>query len=216
MSNSNTVFIGIDPTAGRRPLNYAVLDGRLALVAQGAGSLDSVLAAVSGYGTAVCAIDAPQSPNGGLLAQPGVRVRHGLRPHSTTWSQYKVCEYVLRQHGISIYNTPLAAAEAKAWMQLGWQLYERLRGLGYAPLATAGTEAAKPFIEVHPHACFTSLLGHFPYKKNTLEGRMQRQLLLEDCGVQVPDVMEVFEEITRHRLLAGTLEFRGLLSHDEL
>jgi predicted nuclease with RNAse H fold len=216
MVDSRTVFIGIDPTAGRRPLNYAVLDGRLRIVAQGQGNLEAVVAAVSRHELAVCAVDAPQSPNGGLLAQPETRQRYGLRPDSTAWSQFKVCEYLLRQHGIGIYNTPLEASEAKSWMRLGWQLYDRLRELGYRLLSADDSDVPRAFIEVHPYASYTSLLGHFPYKKDTLEGRLQRQLLLEDCGVDVPAALEVFEEITRHRVLAGALEYRGLLSHDEL
>ncbi len=213
---TGTVFIGIDPTAGRRPIHYVVLDSRLRVLAQKDGNLDSVVEAVGQYETAVCAVDAPQSPNGGLLTQPEVRQQYGLRPYTTTWSQFKVCEYLLRQHGIGIYNTPLEAVEAHSWMQLGWELYERLRGQGYQPHARAQPSAPKTYVEVHPHACFTVLLGRFPYKKNTMEGRLQRQLLLDECGVDVPDAMQVFEEITRHRVLAGQLEYRGLLAHDEL
>jgi hypothetical protein len=216
MADSQTVFVGIDPTAGRRPLHYAVLDSRLQIVAQGEGSPAAVLDAVSAFERAVCAIDAPQSPNGGLLAQPESRQRYGLPPYTTTWSQFKVCEFVLRRHGIGIYNTPLETAEAKAWMRLGWELYESLRALGFEPLRTVGAGAARTYVEVHPHACFTALLGHLPYKKNTFEGRLQRQLLLEECGVSVPAALDVFEEITRHRLLAGTLDYQGLLSHDQL
>jgi len=216
MPDSDTVYIGIDPTAGRRPIHYAVLDGRLRLVAMGQGDLESVLAAVGAYESAVCAVDAPQSPNGGLLARPEVRVRYGLRPEATTWSQFKVCEYQLRQHGIGIYNTPLDAAAAKRWMRLGWVLYERLRGIGYGLFRPDGARPPRSFVEVHPHACFTVLLGHFPYRKNTLEGRLQRQLILADCRVEVPDALETLEEITRHRLLTGALEFHSLLTHDQL
>ena len=216
MIDSRTVFIGIDPTAGRRPLNFAVLDSRLRILAQGEGNLEAVAAAVAGYESAVCAVDAPQSPNGGLLTLPEARQRYGLRPYSTTWSQFKVCEYLLRQHGIGIYNTPPEEAAVKAWMRVGWTLYDRLRGHGYQPLGPAAADAPRTFLEVHPHACYTVLLGHLPYNKNTLEGRLQRQLVLAEKGVDVPDAMEVFEEITRHRVLAGTLEFRDLLTHDQL
>jgi predicted RNase H-like nuclease len=202
-------------------MHYVALDSRLHILEQRDGNLEAVLEAVARYESAVCAVDAPQSPNGGLLAQPEVRQQYGLRPYSTTWSQFKVCEFLLRQHGIGIYNTPLEAAEAHSWMQLGWELYDRLRGQGYQPHSPeeppAGeTRPPKTYIEVHPHACFTVLLDRFPYKKTTLVGRLQRQLLLYECRVDVPDPMEVFEEVTRHRLLAGTLEFRGLLTHDEL
>ena len=102
MADTHPVYIGIDPTAGRRPLNYAVLDDRLRILAQGEGSLEAVLEAVQGYAAAVVAVDAPQSPNSGLLAQPEVRQHFGLRPYATTWSQFKVCEYLLRRHGIGM------------------------------------------------------------------------------------------------------------------
>ena len=216
MPESKTVYIGIDPTAGRRPVNYAVLDSRLRTIALGAGDLQTVMAAIGGYESAVCAVDAPQSPNGGLLTQPEVRLRYGLRPDATTWSQFKVCEYRLRRHGIGIYSTPSDANAAKPWMRLGWELYDRLRAAGYSALLPGEPGAAKAYIEVHPHACFTVLLGHVPYKKNTLEGRLQRQLILADQGLDVPDALEVLEEITRHRLLEGMLEFRSLLTHDQL
>ncbi|MBI3763545.1 MAG: DUF429 domain-containing protein, partial [Chloroflexi bacterium] len=179
-----TVYIGIDPTAGRRPIHYAVLDEKLRIVAQGEGDLEAVLAVVGGYESAVCAVDAPQSPNGRLLAEPEVRQRLGLLPYTTVWAQFKVCEYLLRRHGIGIYNTPSDVNAAKRWMRVGWELYDRLRAAGYT-LFKNGT--AKGYVEAHPHACFTTLLGHLPYKKNTLEGRLQRQLILAECDVDVPD-----------------------------
>src|SRR2546425_80840 len=109
------VFIGIDPTAGRRPMNYAVLDGMLRALVRAAG-------------------------------------------------------------------------------------FER-----YAP----DSAAPRQVLEVHPHACFTVLLGHLPTPKNTLEGRLQRQLVLYRAGVGVPDPMQALEELTAHHLLAGTMELPG-------
>ena len=209
------VYIGIDPTAGRRPIHYAVLDEKLRIVAQGEGDLETVLAVVGKHESAVCAVDAPQSPNGALLSRPEVREKYGLRPDATTWAQFKVCEYLLRQRGIGIYNTPAEAATAKGWMKLGWELYDRLITAGFA-LHRISPELPRTYLEVHPHASFTTLLGHLPYKKDTLEGRLQRQLLLADLEVDVPDAMAAFEEITRHRLLTGTLDYRGLLTHDQL
>jgi predicted RNase H-like nuclease len=69
---------------------------------------------------------------------------------------------------------------------------------------------------VYPHACFTTLLGCHPFPKYTLEGRIQRQLILYEQKVGVPDPMRVFEEITRHRLLKGTLPLDELYSPGEL
>jgi hypothetical protein len=39
----------------------------------------------------------------------------------------------------------------------------------------------------------------------TVEGRLQRQLALHERGLRIPDPMEYFEEITRHKLLNGIL-----------
>ena len=32
------IYLGIDPTAGRRPLNYAILDSKLNIVVEGSGA----------------------------------------------------------------------------------------------------------------------------------------------------------------------------------
>ena len=88
----DTVYIGIDPTAGRRPIDYAILDGDLHLVTRGLGKLDRVLDVVRGYPAAVVAIDAPQSLNAGLMASEARRQNYGLPLNTRTWADYKVCE----------------------------------------------------------------------------------------------------------------------------
>ena len=56
----------------------------------------------------------------------------------------------------------------------------------------------------------------FPYLKDTLEGRLQRQLLLYDEGVNIPDAMDWFEEVTRTHILRGEIRYNGVRTHDEL
>jgi predicted RNase H-like nuclease len=55
-----------------------------------------------------------------------------------------------------------------------------------------------------------------PFPKHTLEGRIQRQLILHALNINVPDAMLFFEEITRHRLLNGILPSENLYSPGEL
>jgi hypothetical protein len=43
-----------------------------------------------------------------------------------------------------------------------------------------------------------------------LEGRIQRQLILHNHGLDIPDPMRVFEEITRYRILKGTISLERL------
>lgn len=209
------IYLGIDPTAGRRPLNYAILDSKLNIVAEGSGHPDDLLRTIEPYPDIMCAVDAPIMPNKGLLSDPAKRAEVGLSPNKITYSQYRVCEYELKRRGINLYSTPAEVETAPKWMQAGWALYERLREIGFET-HTPESSASRQFFEVHPHATFTVRLGHVPYRKDTLEGRLQRQLLLLEEGLNLPDAMEVLEEITRHHLLSGTLELRALRTHDEL
>ncbi|MEK7275867.1 MAG: DUF429 domain-containing protein [Chloroflexota bacterium] len=98
-------------------------------------------------------------------------------------------------------------------MKAGWKLYDQLRAAGFQ---TYPASAPRTFFEAHPHATFTALLGVVPYDKATLEGRLQRQLLLYDEGVGVPDAMGFFEEITRHSILEGAIRLNGLRTHAQL
>ncbi len=50
----------------------------------------------------------------------------------------------------------------------------------------------------------------------TLEGRIQRELLLYELGFRIGDPMVFFEEITRHKLLHGLLPFELVYSPAQL
>ncbi len=211
---SERVFIGMDLTAGARAITYVALNARKRIVACADVDFNEAVAAVSACTCVVCAVDAPQTPNAGLLADPEYRARLGLSPRTSTYSSYKVCEWELKRRGIGLYNTPRDADEAPRWMQLGWRFYAALEAAGFV---TWPAEGARQMFEVHPHACFTVMLGWRPLKKMTLEGRLQRQMALYRAGVGVPDPMAVLEELTPHRLLTGDLSLDGLLlDHDTL
>src|SRR3989304_4241173 len=100
------IYLGIDPTAGRRPLNYAILDSKLNIVAEGSGHPDDLLRTIEPYPDIMCAVDAPIVPNKGLLSEPAKRAEVGLSPNKITYSRYRVCEYELRRRGINLYRTP--------------------------------------------------------------------------------------------------------------
>lgn len=212
----HTVYVGIDPTAGIRPMHYAVLDGDLRLVALSQGDMETVLAFVGGLDTAVVAVDAPQSPNQGRMLNPEVRRRYDLRPGSRTWGQWKECEYELRRRNIRLYSTPSSEKAAPTWVRQGFRLYRRLQAMGYRFFVKGEVPTTRTLIEVHPHACFSGLLGKRPFLKQTLEGRVQRQLLLYMQGVDLLDPLKALEEITRHHVLTGNLPLEGLHNHDEL
>ena len=208
------VFVGEDLTAGKRAITYVLMNDRRQVVERANTNFDGAVEAVTAYPEVMCAVDAPQSPNAGLMADPEYRARLGLPPNKPIYSNYIVCENELRRRGIGLYNTPRDPDRAPAWMHLGWRFYEALWAAG---LATWPDTADRLLFEVHAHACFTVMLGHRPFRKTTLEGRLQRQLALHRAEVEVPNPMAALEEITPRSLLAGNLTFGGLLyDHDTL
>jgi predicted nuclease with RNAse H fold len=213
---ADAVYIGIDPTAGKKPMHYAAIDNQLRLVAIDKGDLEDVLAFVAGQEQAVVAVDAPQSPNQGLMKRSDVRRRYNLDPDGVTWGQWKVCEYELRRSNIRLYNTPEKEEDARGWVRVGFMLFRRLDELGYRHFFVGDKLTERMMIEVHPHACFTVMLGLRPFLKPTLEGRLQRQLLLYLAGLDIPNPLRALEEITRHHLLESHLPIDCLFNHDQL
>jgi predicted nuclease with RNAse H fold len=206
------VYIGIDPTAGVRPMTLAALDSDLRILKLEDGPLDDLLQIVQQYPRCVCAVDAPIDHSHNLLSDQAYRERLGLKP-GISYTGYRICEYELRRRGIHIYKTPPDRSQAATWMREGWRLYDRLREIGFVAYPQAGP---RRMFETYPHAIYTMLIKKRPYRKTTLEGRLQRQLVLFEQGMGVPDAMDSLEEMTRHRLLVGELDLKGLQAEDEL
>jgi hypothetical protein len=214
MFYSNTTYIGIDPTAGDRPLTYIALDQDLGLLAIGQGDMEEVLAFVAGQRSAIVAVCAPSSPNKGLMDRAEVRDRLSPPPRPGRWRNFRVVEYQLRQHNIYMPQTSAKAEDCPRWMQQGFILYRRLEHLNYRGFPQK--EAAHQCLEVYPHACYAVLLEQLPLPKRSLEGRIQRQLILYKNDLNIPDPMYIFQEITRHRLLQGILPIENLYQVEEL
>jgi len=209
-----TTFLGIDPTAGRKPFVFAALDGDLRLLALGQGDMDEVLAFVAGQRQAIVAVCAPRQPNLHVMQREEVRSQLNPPPRPGRWTNFRLAEYLLRQHNISSPKTPAREKDSPKWMRMGFTLFKRLDGLGYHPYPAEDSQHVT--LEVYPHASFTTLLGLVPFPKNTLEGRLQRQTVLHERKINVPDPMRFFEEITRHRLLRGVLPYEIIYSPGEL
>ncbi len=211
---THTAYIGIDPTAGQRPFHYAALDQGLQLLALGQGGLEDVLAFVAGQRQAVLGVCAPRRANLGVMERPEVRERLSPPPRPGRWKSFRLAEYLLRQRRIPSPQTPAREESCPNWMRMGFTLYRRLEALGYC--AYPAQDAPLLWLEVYPHAFYCTLLGVAPFPKYTLEGRIQRQLVLYEQKVRVPDPMLFFEEITRHRLLQGVLPIDDLYQPGEL
>ena len=207
---NETSFIGIDPNAGKWPMAFAALDRELRLLAMDNGDIDTITAYVAGQQSAFVAIASPGKPNQGLMGQEEIRESLQPIPRPGRWQGYRVAEYQLRQHNIHIMRTRREVAKCPRWMQIGFKLYRRLESMGSSNYPAE--DKSPQVLETYPHAVYTVLLGLTPYPKTSMEGRLQRQLILHNQGLDIPDPMRIFEEITRYRILKGMIDLEGLYS----
>jgi len=100
------------------------------------------------------------------------------------------------------------------WVQIGFEFYRKIEALGFQPYPQPA--AAYQTLEANAHASFCVILGHNPFPRTSLEGRLQRQLALYEQGLKIRDPMDFFEEITRHKLLRGALPVEQIYTPEEL
>lgn len=196
---TDSAFIGIDPTSGRKSFTYAALDKDLHLLALTDGEMDDVTAFLAGQSSATVAINAPARVNRGLVREK--MKKEMLTPHQIRGAELRMAEYELRQHGIAVTGTAASVALCPAWIQAGFGLYRKLEKMGFKKYPEK--DSAYQVLETHPHAGYCVMAGSAPLSKPSLEGRLQRQLILYEHGVHVRDPMDFFEEITRYKLAKG-------------
>ncbi len=212
MPTPSIIFVGVDPTAGRHPFTFAALDQGCQLVALAAGEADQVLAFLTSQPAAIVAVNAPPHPNRGLVRR--MLEKQSLSAGHLRGADMRVAEYELHECGISVSPTPSRPETSPAWLQMGFDFYRRLDDFGFEQYPSAN--ASHQWLETHPHAAFCALLGQLPLPKPTLEGRLQRQVALYEQGMGIKDPMGFFEEITRHKLLRGTLPTQCIYAAEEL
>lgn len=208
-----TLFLGITISNGKRPYHYAAVNSELRLVALGQGPLEEVVAYAAGQSNALVAIDAPQTPNQGLMRTEAVR-KQLMPPPPPRLNNLRVAEYTFRTQGLKVACTPGSEGPFSNRVQSGFALYEQLRALSFQ--AYPADNAPLRYLETQSEAAFASLLGVVPLEFGTLESRLQRQLVLYLNDMALPDPLDFFEEVTRHGLLQGNLPVKDIHSADEL
>ena len=137
-----------------------------------------------------------------------------LTPHQVRGAELRMAEFQLRERGITVTGTAANAALCPAWIQVGFELYRKLEKAGFKKYP----EKDSPYqiLETHPHACYCVMAGQVPLAKPSLEGRLQRQLILHERGLYVKDPMDFFEEITRYKLIKGVWPMELLYLPEQL
>lgn len=209
---TDSTFIGIDPTSGHKSFTYAVLDKDLNLLALAEGEMEDVTAFVAGQQSAIVAVNAPAGVNRGLVREKLKNTM--LTPHKIRGAEFRLAEYELRERGIAVSGTPASVDVSPAWMQLGFELYHRLEKLGFKKYPAE--KEPYQILETHPHACFCVMAGAVPLSKPSLEGKLQRQLILYERGIRIKDPMGFFEELTRYKMTKGILPIELLYLPEQL
>lgn len=199
MDSKVTLSIGINPASGFKSLTYAALDQDLHVLSLEDGELNELVALCSSLKMVAAAINAPSGVHLGLVRE---RMKSKMQaPHQVRGAEMRLCEYELRERGIVVSGTPSSERLSPAWMQVGFKLYRELEEAGFSRYAAK--KQPYQLLETNPHACFCVMAGSVPLPRTSLEGRLQRQLLLFEHGVRIKDPMDFFEEITRYKLARG-------------
>jgi hypothetical protein len=192
-------FIGIDAATGRKPFTLIAIDSTRKLRVVGGGDAVDVLSFVAGLGNALIALSPPWK--GGKTADG-----------ASTGPLLPICRLGgLRQPSLLEESM---TAPCPAWMRESLGLLNQLQGIGFE--AYPHENAARQWLEVPAETAYRALLGVPPFEAGILEGRIQRQLVLSDLELDVPDAMEFFEEVTRFRLLHSHLPYERILPQPEL
>jgi predicted nuclease with RNAse H fold len=211
METISEMYMGIDPTAGRSPYTWAILDECGHLVYLEESDLEEVIGIMEKQKPISVAVNAPGGLNKGLVR---TRLAEENQTRNPRGVDLRMCEYELRERGINVPPTPSRYEVCPTWIQMGINLTVQLEERGYKKFNKKGTDPQ--LLEVNTHAIFCALLKQVPLPKPSLEGRIQRQLVLHEHGEDIIDPMDFFEEITRHRILRGSLPMDYVYASHEL
>ncbi|MCL4531571.1 MAG: DUF429 domain-containing protein [Chloroflexi bacterium] len=198
---ADSVFVGVDVASDHKAFTYAALDRELNLLALAHADAGDVVAFLAGQNSVTVAVNAPSQVNHGIIKKDAGK--QSLTPRQSQGFDMRVAEYELRARGIAVHKTEAKESLCPAWVKAGFGLYKKLSKQGFKPYPEF--DESHRWLETNPHACFCVLLERVPLPARTLEGRLQRGLILHERGLHISDPMIFFEEITRHRLLNGQL-----------
>jgi len=213
-TDAKMTFIGISLTPGKHPFAYAAIDPKKEILALNSGTLEDTLAFTAGQSAALVCVGAPSGTSQNKVTMPPPSEDQPHRGRKAATPALRSAEFELEQLGISIFHTPCEENRCPSWVKNGFQLYQRLQDAHYQPFSS--TRQPLEYLESHPEVVFWSLLGHAPFPSGTLEGRLQRQLILYENDLPIPEPMNFFEEVTRHKFLRGILPLENIYTQPEL
>jgi len=218
MAEKYPVYVGVEivRAAGRlrRAFVYAALDAEKELLAIGHGDRNEILAYLGGQRSAYVAINAPRAPNIGVVNDLAIFQDELPFEKPSHRIESRLCEYLLQEEGFDIDPTPDRIKSCPGWMKRGFNLYQRLLDFGYAPFPNES--GPRHSLETLGDGFYWRLLEKKKPLPPSLEGRLQRQLILYDRQLPVTDAMDFFLEVTRFKLMHGDLPDENIHTIEEL
>lgn len=153
----------------------------------------------------------------------GVEISSGRKPITFAALGEEMEVTLLAQWGVSdavsclkeyesaqlVINTP----SSKAGRAIYSDFRSKIVHAGFKP--SSRKSSTRQWLEANAQDCYRAIQpGLLP--RRTLEGRIQRALILYEEGLQINDPMDYFEEITRHKLMQGILPGENIYSARQL
>jgi hypothetical protein len=204
----DTCYIGLDINSRSPYYSALAIDTKLTPLFELSGNWEELLGSLKEYERIIVAINTPTMVNKGFLTQSHIK-KH--KPGK--WPDVRRIEYELEEYGAPIYHTPKKKSNLLAVQQHGFLLIQNLVEAGFKQY---GEASEKVFLEVPAETAFWSLETKPLYAADSFIGQIQRQLMLLELGINLPDPMDFFEEITRFKLLTGKVSLEMILETPRL
>jgi hypothetical protein len=208
-------YIGVDPSRGKKAISYAALNQSLEPVGQGKGNLAEVFAFINGQQQAVVGVVGPSSLSQNILVDAERRNKLLIPVSRGRPGDMRVAEHLLKQRKLPVYKTPSDQEKLSRWMETAIDLHKKLDQLGFVDHNNESIPE-RVVVEIVPEVCFRAWIEGEILPQNTLFGRLQRQLILYHLGLTIPDPLDFFEEVTRHRVLHGQVPENLVWSANQL
>ena len=108
----------------------------------------------------------------------------------------------------------VSRSSAKAAQHIYADFKEQIVQTGFKTLSNK--ENQKNWFETDAQSCYRKWIGQNPLPRRSLEGRLQRALILYEQGLRIEDPMDIFEEITRYKLIKGIFRLENIYSSKQL
>jgi len=153
----------------------------------------------------------------------GVRISSGRKPFTfaalddglnvvllTLWDLPEVIQCLKEYENVQL---AIHSVNSRSGQVLYDECQRQMSEIGFRPHSIR--DGSRLWIESMADKCFRVFQPHL-FPRQSLEGRLQRALILYDEGLQIPDPMDFFEEVTRHKILQGILPAENIYSTRQL